>query len=142
MKTSQNGINLIKKEEGFVPTAYLCPAGVWTIGYGHTNGVKKGDKISEKQGEIYLRSDLSIAENTVNAENLNINQNQFDALVSFVFNCGTEAFRKSTLLKIIKINPFNKAAVSFEFMRWTHGGGKVLPGLVKRRKNELILYFK
>lgn len=142
MRTSQRGIDLIKNEEGFVAKAYLCPAGVWTIGYGHTSGVKQGDKISQYQGEEYLREDLRIAENAVNDQHLNINQNQFDALVSFTFNCGVGAFEKSTLLKKIKANPYDKIGVAIEFGRWVHGGGKILPGLVKRRKNELALYFK
>lgn len=142
MKTSREGIDLIKKEEGFVPNAYLCPAGVWTIGYGHTRGVKQGDKISPYQGELYLREDLGIAEQAVNSQNLTINQNQFDALVSFAFNVGVAAFERSTLLKKIKQNPNDRASISAEFRKWKHGGGKVLPGLIKRRENEIAHYFK
>lgn len=142
MRTSQRGIDLIKSEEGFVATAYLDAVGIWTIGYGHTRGVKPGDKISQYQGEDYLKEDLKIAEKAINDQHLNINQNQFDALASFTFNVGVGAFEKSTLLKRIKLNPYDKIGITIEFGRWVHGGGKILPGLVKRRKHETALYFR
>lgn len=140
MKTSNKGIELIKRHEGFRANAYKCPAGVWTIGYGHTRGVNNGDVITKEQGERLLRQDLQEAEQAVNSQGLVLNQNQFDALVSFVFNVGVGNFSRSTLLRKLKVNT-NDAAISYEFSRWKHGGGKVLPGLVKRRKEEAELYF-
>lgn len=141
MKTSDKGIELIKRHEGFRSRAYLCPAGVWTIGYGHTGGVKSGDVVTEAQAAELLRADLAHAESVVNAQGLNLNQNQFDALVSFVFNVGSGNFRKSTLLKVVRSNPAD-LRIKAEFDKWIYGGGKVLPGLVRRRKDEGDLYFK
>jgi lysozyme len=140
MKTSDKGIDLIKKYEGFIPKAYMCPAGKWTIGYGHTLNVKSTDVISLDEAEYFLKKDVEFAENEVNRHNLNINQNQFDALVSFVFNLGVGNFARSTLLKKIKSNP-NDSTIREEFERWVYGGGKVLKGLVRRRKEEADLYF-
>lgn len=141
MRTSKNGIDLIKAHEGLRLNAYLCPAGVPTIGYGHTKNVKLGDKITSEQAEKFLIEDLRTAENEVNKLNLNINQNQFDALVSFIFNVGVGNFRKSTLLKRMKIN-VNDPDIEVQFNKWIYGGGKILPGLVKRRKDEAELYFR
>ena len=91
LKTSEKGINLIKRFEGLRKTAYLCPSGIWTIGYGHTRGVRKGDIITEEQATAFLIEDVQIVESTVNSinatYNYNFNQNEFDALVSFGFNC-------------------------------------------------------
>jgi len=140
MKTGQKGIDLIKSFEGFRAEAYLCPANVWTIGYGHTKYAKKGMLISEEQATVFLQDDLKNAENTVNAHNLSLNQNQFDALVSFVFNCGSGNFLKSTLLKMLRVN-VNSANISVELLKWNKGGGRVLNGLTRRRKAESILYF-
>jgi len=97
--------------------------------------------ISEQQAETMLRNDLMTAENSVNNQKLDINQNQFDALVSFVFNCGSGNFAKSTLLKKIKVNPHDPLITKW-FAVWNKGGGKVLSGLVRRRKEEIELYFK
>lgn len=141
MKTSSKGIEFIKRHEGFRARAYKCPAGVWTIGYGHTRGVNNGDVITKEQGERFLIQDLQTAEREVNSHGLIINQNQFDALVSFVFNVGVGNFSRSTLLRKLKVNT-NDSTISYEFSRWKNGGGKVLPGLVKRRKEESELYFK
>lgn len=140
MEISNKGINLIKKYEGFRSKAYLCPARIWTIGYGHTSGVKSGDVITEAQGEEYLRADLKEAENVINSHNLELKQNQFDALVSFVFNLGPGNFNRSTLLKLIKGNK-SDVRIKAEFRKWVYGGGEVLNGLVKRRKEEAELYF-
>lgn len=140
MKTSNKGIELIKRHEGFRANAYRCPADVWTIGYGHTRGVNNGDVITKEQGERFLRQDLQEAEQAVNSQGLVLNQNQFDALVSFVFNVGHGNFSRSTLLRKLKVNT-NDPTISYEFSRWKHGGGKVLPGLVKRRKEESEFYF-
>ena len=140
MKTSQNGVNFIKRHEGLRLKAYQDVAGVWTIGYGSTGGVREGDTINEAQAKTLLSEDLQTAEREVNRHKLNINQNQFDALVSFTFNIGTGAFRRSTLLKRVKANP-NDPDIANQFKRWVYGGGKVIPGLVRRRNEEAKLYF-
>jgi len=141
MKTSNKGIALIKSFENFEAKAYKCPAGVLTIGYGHTGvDVKVGQVITEQRACELLSIDLSTAERTVNNQNLKINQNQFDALVSFVYNCGAGNFQKSTLLKIIKVNP-NSINITKAFLKWNKGGGKILNGLTRRRKEEANLYF-
>ena len=140
MKTSDNGIEFIKKHEGLRLKAYLCPAGKWTIGYGHTKGVKPGQVVTKEEAERLLREDLIVVENEINRHNLNINQNQFDALASFVYNVGVGNFRTSTLLKKIKANP-NDKTIANKFKRWVYSNGKRLPGLVKRREEEAELYF-
>lgn len=146
MKTSNKGIELIKSHEGFREKAYKCPAGIWTIGYGHTKGVKSGDVITKSQGEAYLREDLNDAETAVNDQLLKLNQNRFDALVSFVFNVGVGNFKRSTLLKKARANA-NDASIAGEFRKWKYaknpktGQMEVLPGLVRRREDELKLYF-
>lgn len=140
MKTSNKGIELIKKHEGFRSKAYRCSANVLTIGFGHTLNVKSTDVIDKAQAEYFLRQDVEFAEKEVNKHNLNINQNQFDALVSFVFNLGVGNFARSTLLRKIKSNP-NDPTIRKEFERWIYAGGKVLTGLVRRRKEEAELYF-
>ena len=140
MTTSDLGIELIKKHEGFRSKAYRCSANVLTIGFGHTLNVKSTDVITKEQGEYFLRQDVEYAEKEVNKHNLNINQNQFDALVSFVFNLGVGNFARSTLLRRIKAHP-NDITIRREFARWVYAGGKVLPGLVTRRKEEADLYF-
>lgn len=147
MKTSNKGIELIKRHEGFRSRAYRCPAGVWTIGYGHTGGVKSGDTITDAQGEMFLRADLKTAEKEVKAHRLVLSQNQFDALVSFVFNVGGGNFRRSTLLRKAKAN-VNDTSIAEEFRKWNKarnpktGKLEVLPGLTRRREDELKLYFE
>lgn len=141
MTTSKTGLALIAAHEGLKLKAYLCPAGVPTIGYGHTKGVRMGDTITPDQADKFLREDSADAEKAVNAQNLKINQNQYDALVSFTFNVGVGNFGKSTLLKKVKANA-DDPAIRNEFARWNKGGGKVLPGLTRRRKEEADLYFK
>ena len=140
MKASDKGIELIKKHEGFRAKAYKCPADKWTIGYGHTLNVKSTDVIDKAQAEVFLRQDVEFAEKEVNKHNLNINQNQFDALVSFVFNLGVGNFARSTLLRKIKSNA-NDPTIRREFERWIYAGGKILNGLVRRREEEANLYF-
>ena len=140
MKISNKGIELIKRHEGLVLKAYRCPADKWTIGYGHTLNVKSTDVINKEQAEYFLRQDVKSAESDVNREKLNLTQNQFDALVSFVFNLGGGNFKKWTLLRKVKANP-NDPTIRAEFERWIYAGGKVLNGLVKRRKEEADLYF-
>ena len=131
---------MIRKFEGLRLAAYRCPAGVWTIGYGHTSGIVPGMSITIGQAEELLAQDVAVAEGIVNAERLALRQCQFDALVSFVFNVGGANFRKSTLLAKIKVNADDNAIMD-EFLRWVYGGGVVLPGLQKRRLEEMRLYF-
>ena len=146
MKTSSNGTALIKEFEGFMASAYLCPAVVWTIGIGTTvypNGtkVKKGDKCTQEQALEYLQHDLKSFEKTVNdSVKVPLSQNQFDALVSLSYNIGSGAFKNSTLLK--KLNAKDYAGASDQFLVWNKGGGKVLKGLVKRRASERALFLK
>jgi lysozyme len=144
--TSSLGLNIIKKFEGLRLNAYLCPASVVTIGYGSTkypNGKKVllGEKLSgEKEATQLLLSTLEPYEAAVNKHLPNLNQCQFDALVSFAYNVGTGALAKSTLLKKAKINP-NDPSIVDEFLKWNRGGGKVLTGLTNRRREEANLYF-
>jgi len=105
MKSSEKAYSLIRQFEGLQLKACRCPAGVWTVGYGHTSGVEPGIAVTKEQAEAFLRQDIVAIENVVNAECLNLRQCQLDALVSFVFNVGGGNFRKSTLLKKIKANP-------------------------------------
>lgn len=137
--TSQKGIDLIKEFEGFRDTAYFCPANVLTIGYGHTKTCKPGQVISTTEGEKLLRQDVRRFENAVNVlAKVPLNQSQFDALVSFAFNVGVGAFKKSTLLRLLNQGKYDLAAN--EFKRWVNGGGRKLPGLVRRRKAERALF--
>lgn len=137
MNTGYKGISLIKSFEKLELKAYKCPAGVWTIGYGHTKGVKKGDVCTEAQAEQWLKEDLSDAETAM--AGLKLNQNQFDALVSFTFNLGVGNFKKSTLYKKVKANP-NDPSITDEFGKWKFANGKELAGLVRRRAAEAELY--
>jgi len=139
-------IDLIKKYEGLRLTAYLCPAKVWTIGYGTTfypNGgkVKQGDIITQIQAEQYL-SDIveRFSIQVRNVVKMSINENQLGALTSLAYNIGINAFNNSTLLKKVNINP-NDPSIGIEFSRWNKGGGKVLTGLINRRRDEKELYF-
>lgn len=144
--TSAQGLAIIKKHEGLRLSSYLCPAGVPTIGYGNTRypdgrKVILGEKLSsEKEATQLLLASLQSFEAAVNRHLPNLNQCQFDALVSFTYNVGTGAFIKSTLLKKAKVNPADPSIVD-EFQKWVRGGGKVLPGLVTRRREEANLYF-
>lgn len=132
---------MIRSFEGLRLVAYKCPAGVWTIGYGHTSGVVPGMSITGSRAEKLLAQDVAIAESIVNTERIyGLRQCQFDALVSFVFNVGGANFRKSTLLAKVKVKP-NDNSIMDEFLRWVYGGGAVLPGLQKRRLKEMRLYF-
>lgn len=144
--TSILGLNLIKKYEGLRLSSYLCPVGIPTIGYGSTrypNGKKVilGEKLAnEKEATQLLLSTLSPFEAAVNKHLPNLNQCQFDALVSFTYNLGTGAFVKSTLLKKAKVNAADPSIVD-EFLKWNKAGGKVLAGLTNRRRDEANLYF-
>ena len=144
MKTSPAGISLIQEFEGRRLEAYKCPAGIWTIGYGHTSAagapeVKPGMVITKQEANDILIRDLVKYENAVDRlVKVPLTQNQFDALVSFTFNVGEGALAKSTLLK--KLNAGNYDAVPAELMKWTKGGDKELPGLVRRRRAEAAMW--
>ena len=139
MKTSQKGIDLIKKFEGCRLKAYKCPANVWTIGYGHTGNVKPNDVITQEQAEELLKRDLISFENSVSKLiKIAVTQNEFDALVSFAFNVGVGALANSTLLKLL--NAGNKKGAAEQFSRWVYAGNKVLEGLIKRRNAEKDLF--
>ena len=146
-KTSKNGIAFIKKYEGFRSKPYKCEAGVATIGYGATyypNGqkVKLTDPaIDEKHASLLLEAMLNPYEKAVDSYcRDDINQNQFDALVSFAYNLGNSALKSSTLLKKANANP-NDKTIRNEFLMWRFAGGKELKGLVNRRIEESNLYF-
>lgn len=133
MRASNTLIERIKKFESFLPTAYWDATGkVWTIGYGHTGGVKKGERITQSQAVEYLRQDLAIAEKKANATRGIRTQGQFDAVVDFCYNCGTGNFDKSTLKKYIEAGR-KTYEIQKEFMKWTKSGGIELGGLYTRR---------
>ncbi|NNH25690.1 lysozyme [Acinetobacter terrestris] len=146
MSTSQNGINLISSFEGCELKAYLCPAKVWTIGFGTTvypNGVKvkKGDSCTLDQAKQFKAHDLKRFEKTVDdLVQVPLTQNQFDALVSLTYNIGPGAFEKSTLLK--KLNTGDYQGAADQFTVWNKGGGKVLQGLVNRRAKEKEVFLR
>lgn len=138
-KISPDGLELIKRHEGLRLKAYRCPAGVWTIGHGHTKGVKRGMQIAEVHADQFLREDVIIAERAVNQlVSVPLSQGQFDALVSFVFNLGANAFSRSTLLK--KLNEGDCYLAAEEFERWVYASGRKLAGLVARREDEKELF--
>jgi lysozyme len=146
-KISQKGIDLIKKFEGLKLKPYLCSAGVPTIGYGNTfyeTGKKvtlNDPQITEKRAEELLAYLLVSFEKYVDSYcRDDINQNQFDALVSFAYNLGPNSLKASTLLKKVNINPLDPT-IKVEFLKWTKAGGRVLKGLVLRREAEASLYF-
>ena len=141
MQLSEKGKTLIKKYEGLKLSAYKCPAGVWTIGYGHTAGVFAGQKITQKQADEIFDKDIKQFEKIVlELCKVPLKQGQFDALVSFVYNVGKTAFVNSTLLKLLNQKKYTAAAN--QFTRWVYANGKKLQGLVKRREEEKELFLK
>lgn len=141
MRTSDIAFEKIQEFEGLRLTAYKCPAGVWTIGYGHTKGVKMGQTITKTQAETLLRGDLLPCEDYVRGLNLELTQGQFDALVDFCFNLGTGALGRSTLLQKIRTKA-DEQTIRGEFAKWVNAGGVRLQGLVKRRAWEADRYFE
>ncbi len=141
MITSKKGIDLIKNFEKLSLRAYRCPAGVWTIGYGHTGNVKRGQRITKEQAEGFLRKDLQRFEKCVNEQSLLLTQNQFDALVSFCFNVGCHAFRQSTLLKHLRNKYAPKDWIKRQFSRWVYVKGRPNRSLKIRRRKECELFF-
>src|SRR5574338_202601 len=145
VKTSQDGVNLIKHFEGLRTKAYLDSVGIPTIGYGHTKGVKLGMMITETKAEELLKKDLEYFENKVlDLVKVNLLQNQFDALVSFTFNLSEGSLKKSTLLKKLNNTVFFREeeleSIADEFLKWNKAGGKVLTGLTKRRIAEKMMF--
>lgn len=139
MKTSDSGLGLIKEYEGCRLTAYQDSVGVWTIGVGHTNGVKEGDKITQAQADDFLKQDLAVAEADVGRlVTVDLTQGQFDALVSFTFNLGAGNLSSSTLLA--RLNAGNYSAAAEQFGRWVFAGNVLQQGLVKRRAAEKALF--
>lgn len=142
MKTSNNGRNFIKGFEQLRLKAYPDPGTggePWTIGWGHTKGVKPGDRITQEQAEAFFSEDLAVFELTVNsAIKRTMTQNQFDAMVSLAFNIGGPAFAGSTLVK--KFNTGDVQGAADEFPKWRNSAGKVTPGLVKRRAAEREMF--
>ena len=144
MRVSQNGIDLIKKFEGIRLKSYICPAGVLTIGYGHTGSdVYPNQQITEEQAERLLWKDTESAQQTVSSfVTVKLNQNEYDALVSFTFNVGPTAFVNSTLLRLLNHGAERKVVAS-EFARWVKAGGNdAVPGLVRRRDAEKALFLE
>lgn len=140
MHCNEAGLDIIKRYEGLRLTAYKCPAGVWTIGYGSTGPhVFEGLKITEAQADDLLRRDVARAEEAVTRLlSVPINQNQFSALVSLVFNIGAGNFRGSTLRVLVNRKAFDLAAK--EFPRWNRANGQIMAGLTKRRQEEQALF--
>lgn len=144
-KTSKAGKDLIKEFEGFRATAYICPAGVVTVGYGTTRiqgkAIQLGTTITTDEADMFLEEDLKTFEDSINQNvTIEISQNQFDALVAFVYNVGAGNFNKSTLLKKVNASEFKKAAD--EFLKWNKAGGKILKGLTNRRTAERELFLR
>lgn len=142
MQINAAGLSLIKQSEGCSKTPYRCPAGIWTIGYGHTSGVHEHTPpITEAEAEALLVRDLRGAEQAVNAcVHVPLNANQFAALVSFVFNVGSANFAHSRLLKHMNAGEMDTAAD--EFLRWVYAKGVPLAGLKTRRMAERALFLK
>ena len=140
MKTSSNGVKHIKKLEHLELVAYYDSGGVLTNGYGHTgDDVFEGQNIVEAQADMWLRADLREAETCISTKvKVTLEQHQFDALVSFIFNVGCDAFRKSTLLKLL--NQGNYDDVPAQMSRWNKDNGKVVRGLTNRRNKEIFLW--
>lgn len=146
-KISTKGLDLIKKYEGFSSKPYLCPAKVPTIGYGSTyyedgSKVKLTDSpITQERATKLLEALLVSYERAVDSYCIDtINQSQFDSLCSFAYNCGVGNLKSSTLLKKVNVNP-DDPTIKDEFLKWTKGGGKTMPGLTRRRTEEAQLYF-
>lgn len=142
MKTGAKGRELIKSFESLKLKAYPDPATggkPWTIGWGHTKGVKPGDQITQVQAETFLAEDLSVFEAAVStAIKRPMTQNQFDAMVSLAFNIGGANFASSTLVK--KFNAGDVSGSADEFLRWNRANGKVMNGLTRRRTAERELF--
>ena len=141
MSPSDKALDLIRQFEGLRLAAYKCPAGVPTIGYGTTRGVKMGMTVTKDEAEKLLQADVTPFSDRINKlVKVKLNQNQFDALVSFVYNVGSGAFADSTMLKLINQNLLDDAAN--QFVRWNKANGEVLTGLTRRRMTERDLFLR
>ncbi|MCL2629531.1 MAG: lysozyme [Alphaproteobacteria bacterium] len=146
MQTSPNGLTLIKKHEGLRLTRYKCPANLWTIGYGHLiqPGEIFDEPLAKAAASALLKKDVRIAEDAIKRNVIvPLNQNQFDALVSLIFNIGATAFRNSTALRYVNNPDFKSGTyptMEQAWKAWNRGGGRILPGLVARRSDEWNLY--
>lgn len=144
MRMSTAGLDLLTEFEGLRLKAYIDPVGIWTIGYGHTSAageplVASGLVITKDEAEEILKRDMGQYEDGVRKYvKVNLTQGQFDALTDFAYNAGVGALQKSTLLKKVNAGKFDE--VPAEFMKWTKGGGRELPGLVRRRRAEVKLW--
>ena len=139
MEISKEGLALIKKFEGFEAGAYQCPAGVWTIGYGHTKDVQPTDVWSQSHAEHMLEAELEEFQEYVNdMVKVPLEQFQFDALVAWVYNLGAGNFKESTLLRVLNEGDYDD--VPHQIKRWNKAGGRVLQGLVRRREAEALLF--
>jgi lysozyme len=141
MRMSDYAFICLKEFEGFCAEAYQCPGGVWTIGYGHTKGVKKGQRITEEDASRLLVKDVEYFEQFLAKEPYEeeLTQGQWDALTDFLFNLGPGNFLSSTLRKKL-LRDIDDSTIPDEFRRWNKSKGKVLPGLVKRREWEAQMF--
>ena len=139
MQISQEGLALIKKFEGCELEAYKCPAGVWTIGYGHTKDVKEGDKINKDEANYLLQEEMIEFESYIDdMVEVELNQSQYDALCAWVYNLGPSNLGSSTLLKVLNEGKYEE--VPQQIKRWNKSNGEVLNGLIKRREAEALLF--
>jgi len=147
MKVNAEGYALLKKFEGCRLKAYLCPAGVWTIGFGNTfyedgTKVKEGDVITQQRADELAKFIVEQFATSIRAMiKQPLNENQFSACVSLAYNIGTGGFKKSSVLRKLNANP-NDPTIADSFRLWNKGGGVILKGLVRRREAEIALYFK
>lgn len=139
MTTSQKGIDLIKEFEGCVLKAYKCPAGVWTIGYGTTQGINPNMVITQAQAETFLKRDIKPVERFLNGMCINYTQGQFDALISWIYNLGIGSFKSSTMYKYI-VAKRKDVEITDQMVRWVNSGGKPLLGLKRRRVAEANMF--
>jgi len=143
MQISHNGIEFLKDAEGFRDKAYRDSVGVWTVGYGTTRiygkPVEAGQTCTQNEAELWLTADTASVQTAINRSvRAPLRQNQYDALVSFVYNIGIQAFQNSTMLK--KLNAGDYSGAAAEFPRWDKAGGQVIPGLHSRRLREQSLF--
>ncbi|SFQ45605.1 lysozyme [Geopseudomonas sagittaria] len=139
MRTSEKGLALIRQFEGLRLRAYKCPAGIPTIGYGHTAGVKMGQEITRERAEELLLAEVDrFAGYVERLVTVPLTQGQFDALVAWTYNLGPGALEKSTMLR--RLNAGDYASAAAELERWNRAGGQVLAGLVRRRAAERAMF--
>tara|TARA_R110002074_G_scaffold365865_2_gene539667 strand:- start:876 stop:1427 length:552 start_codon:yes stop_codon:yes gene_type:complete len=139
LQISQEGLALIKKFEGCELEAYLCPAGVWTIGYGHTKDVKEGDKINKDEADYLLQEEMIEYESYINdMVDVDLNQSQYDSLCAWVYNLGPSNLGSSTMLRVLNEGKYDE--VPQQMKRWNKANGEVLDGLIRRREAEALLF--